>query len=68
MSMNTALVAGFLAVVIAIGLCSRRIRALLMMIAMRNFFEQYMKRPRYRLYDPRGEEEREDGSETKNGS
>ena len=36
---------------IVLLLCSRRVRTFLMMIARRDFFDKYMKRPRYRVYN-----------------
>jgi len=36
---------------VALLLCSRRVRSLLMMIALRDFFEKYMRQPRYRVYN-----------------
>lgn len=55
--MESALVMALVVVAIAVGLCSRRVRSFLLMIAMRRFFDQYMKRPRYRLFNPRDEDE-----------
>jgi hypothetical protein len=42
---------------IVLLLCSRRVRTFLMMIALRDFFDKYMKTPRYRVYNLPPEED-----------
>ena len=49
--MNATLAISLSVLAIGICLCSRQVRSYLTMIALRRFFDKYMQRPRYRVYN-----------------
>jgi hypothetical protein len=58
MGLSAAIMIAALAI-LAVCLGSPRIRSLMAMIALRRFFDRYMSRPRYRVYNLRSREDQE---------